>query len=100
MKRILRWWLTGGVYLAGCATHKAPQHCAGIASLKPEKAEYYRQFHANPWPSVNRMIKDCHIRNYSTCERKIDGKLHLFSCLEYTGKGLDAVQEFGAYPIG
>jgi L-rhamnose mutarotase len=77
--------------LTGCATSsKAPQHFAWITGLKPEKAAYYRDLHAHPWPAVNKMIKDCHIRNFSIHEREIDGKLYLFAYLEYTGKDFDA----------
>jgi len=75
--------------LAGCAA-PAPKRYAWVTGLKPDKAEYYRQLHAHPWPAVNRMIKECHIRNYSIYEREIDGKLYLFSYLEYTGKDFDA----------
>jgi L-rhamnose mutarotase len=75
--------------LAGCAA-PAPRHFAWVTGLKPDKAEYYRQLHAHPWPAVNRKIKECHIRNYSIHEREIDGKLYLFSYLEYTGKDFDA----------
>jgi len=76
--------------LAGCATQQAPQRYAWVTGLKPEKAEYYRQLHANPWQSVNGMLKKCHIQNYSIYEREIDGKLYLFSYLEYTGKNFNA----------
>jgi L-rhamnose mutarotase len=76
--------------LAGCATHKTPQRYAWVTGLKPEKAAYYRDLHAHPWPGVNKMIKQCHIRNFSIHEREIDGKLYLFAYLEYTGKNFDA----------
>ena len=75
--------------LAGCAA-PAPKRFAWVTGLKPEKAEYYRQLHAHPWPAVNRKIKECHIQNYSIYEREIDGKLYLFSYLEYTGRDFDA----------
>jgi L-rhamnose mutarotase len=75
---------------AGCATQKPPQRYAWVTGLKPEKADYYRQLHAQPWPSVNRMIKDCHIQNFSIHEREIDGRLYLFAYFEYTGKDFDA----------
>jgi len=88
MKTIL--CLLSAILLTGCATQEAPQRFAWITGLKPEKAEYYRQLHAHPWPSVNKMIKDCHIQNYAIYEREIDGKLYLFSYLEYTGKDFDA----------
>lgn len=89
MKKILS--LLAVALLTGCATSsKAPQRYAWITGLKPEKAEYYRQLHAKPWPSVNKMIKNCHIRNFSIHEREIDGKLYLFAYLEYTGTNFDA----------
>jgi L-rhamnose mutarotase len=69
---------------------KSPQRFVWITGLKPEKAEYYRELHANPWPRVARMIKECHIQNYSIHEREIDGKLYLISYLEYTGNDFDA----------
>jgi len=77
------------VLLTGCATQQVPQRYAWVTGLKPEKAEYYRQLHANPWPGVNKMIKECHLRNFSIYERDIDGKLYLFAYLEYTGKDFD-----------
>ncbi len=76
--------------LAGCATSKPPQRFAWITGLKPEMAERYRELHANPWPGVNRMIKECHIQNFSIHEREIDGKLYLFAYLEYTGGDFEA----------
>jgi L-rhamnose mutarotase len=77
--------------LTGCATtSKQPQRHAWVTGLKPEKAEFYRQLHARSWPSVNKMIKQCHIQNLSIHERDIEGKLHLFAYLEYTGTDLAA----------
>jgi L-rhamnose mutarotase len=78
------------VALAGCATQKTPQRYAWVTGLKPGKADYYRHLHANPWPSVNKTIKDCNIRNFSIYERDIDGKTYLFAYLEYTGNDFAA----------
>ena len=76
--------------VSGCATpSKAPQRFAWITGLHPEKADYYKQLHANPWPGVNQMIKDCHIQNFSIHLQEIDGKEYLFAYLEYTGKDFD-----------
>ncbi len=36
-----------------------------VIKVKPEKLEYYKTLHANPWPSVDSMLKECNIRNYS-----------------------------------
>lgn len=88
MTRILA--LLTAVLLAGCATHPSPQRYAWITGLKPEKAAYYRDLHAHPWPTVNQILKDCHIQNFSIHECEIDGKLYLFAYLEYTGRDFDA----------
>ena len=88
MKLLIPLLLSG--LLAGCATQQPPQRYAWITGLKPEKAEYYRQLHAAPWPSVNQMIKACHLQNFSIYEREIEGKTYLFAYLEYTGKDFDA----------
>lgn len=82
-------FLLAVAFLTGCTTPaKSPQRFAWITGLKPEKAEYYRQLHANPWPAMNQMLKACHIQNFSIHERELDGKLYLFAYLEYTSKTL------------
>ena len=74
---------------ASCAPQKVQRH-AWVTGLKPEKADYYRKLHANPWPAVNARIKECNIRNFSIYERDIAGKSYLFAYLEYTGNNFDA----------
>jgi L-rhamnose mutarotase len=88
MKALASLWLA--LLITGCATQRPAQRFGWVTGLKPEKADYYRRLHAHPWPGVNRMIKACHIRNFSIYEREIDGKLYLFAYLEYTGKDFDA----------
>jgi L-rhamnose mutarotase len=67
-----------------------PRRVAWVTGLKPEKAEHYKALHARPWPAVSRMIKECHIKNFSIFLREIEGKLYLFAYLEYTGDDFDA----------
>ena len=74
---------------SSCAPTQVQRH-AWVTGLKPQKAEYYRKLHANPWPSVNATLKACNIRNFSIYEREIDGKTYLFAYLEYTGQDFDA----------
>jgi L-rhamnose mutarotase len=57
-----------------------------VIRVKPEKLDEYRALHANPWPGVNKLIKECNIRNYSIYYR--DG--YLFSYFEYTGEDFEA----------
>ena len=52
-----------------------------VIRVRPEKLEEYKKLHANAWPGVLRMIKDCNIKNYSIYYK--DG--YLFSYFEYTG---------------
>ncbi|MCR4414352.1 MAG: L-rhamnose mutarotase [Thermoguttaceae bacterium] len=61
-----------------------------VIGLCPEKVEEYKRLHAAVWPGVLRMIKECHIQNYSIYLRQIEGKPYLFSYLEYTGDDFDA----------
>lgn len=63
-----------------------------VIGVRPEKLEYYRQLHANPWPEVNAMMTKCHIRNFTIYYR--DGLL--FSYLEYTGDDYEADQKMMA----
>jgi L-rhamnose mutarotase len=83
--------LLAAALLSGCATSKPTvTRYAWITGLNPEKAARYEDLHAHPWPAVNKMIKECNIQNYSIYKREIDGKLYLFSYLEYTGTNWDA----------
>jgi L-rhamnose mutarotase len=75
----------------GCvATPSRVERHAWVTGLKPERAEKYRQLHANPWASVDRKLKECHIQNFSIHQREIEGKQYLFAYLEYTGEDFDA----------
>lgn len=76
-------------FAASC-THQPVQRHAWVTGLKPEKADYYRKLHAEPWPAVNATLKRSNIRNFSIYEREIAGKTYLFAYLEYTGRDFDA----------
>ena len=36
-----------------------------MIKVKPERLQAYKDYHANPLPGVNEMIKECNIQNYS-----------------------------------
>lgn len=57
------------------------QRIASVIRLRPEKEAEYRELHAAVWPSVQAMLKQIHVSNYSIFLR--DGVL--FSYLEYHG---------------
>lgn len=71
-------------------TTKTPRRLAWVTGLRPEKAAYYEQLHANPMPGVNEMIKACNLQNVSVHQAEIAGKLYLFFYCEYTGDDLEA----------
>ncbi len=58
------------------------QRCGSVLKVRPEKLDEYKRLHADVWPDVLRMIRDCNIRNYSIYYK--DG--YLFSYFEYTGE--------------
>lgn len=64
---------------------------AMIIELKSENLEEYKKLHADVWPDVLDMIKQCNIRNYSIYLRRLpDGKHYLFSYFEYVGNDFEA----------
>ena len=79
-------------FLFSCSTtteetmDKQVKRYGWVIKVKPEKLEYYKELHANPWLEVNAMLKECNIQNYSIYFR--DGLL--FSYLEYTGTDFEA----------
>ena len=62
-----------------------------VIEVKEEKLEEYVKLHAEVWPDVLAMIKQCNIQNYSIYLRRLpDGKYYLFSYFEYVGEDFDA----------
>jgi L-rhamnose mutarotase len=62
-----------------------------VIGLRAEKIEEYKKLHTAAWPDVLRMIKQCHIQNYSIYLRQLDdGRHYLFSYFEYTGSDFAA----------
>jgi len=71
--------------------YKTMKRYGWIIGIREEKIDEYKKLHANVWPDVLDMIKQCNISNYSIYMRKLlDGKNYLFSYLEYVGEDLDA----------
>jgi L-rhamnose mutarotase len=57
-----------------------------LIQVKPEVLEEYKKYHADVWPGVLDMIRECNIRNYSIYLK--DG--YLFAYFEYHGNDFDA----------
>ncbi|QEC53058.1 L-rhamnose mutarotase [Anseongella ginsenosidimutans] len=67
-----------------------PLRIGMVTGLKPEKAAYYKELHANTWEGVLKKLKECNVRNYSIYLQEIEGNYYLFSYYEYTGDNYEA----------
>jgi len=56
-----------------------------IIKIHPDMLEAYKYYHANPWPEINEMIKNCNIQNYSIFHW---GEF-LFAYYEYIGENFE-----------
>jgi len=76
--------------VAGCAQQRVTRY-GHVIGLRPEKIEEYKKLHADVWPDVLKMIKQCNINNYSIYLGELEkGKYYLFSYFEYTGDDFEA----------
>jgi L-rhamnose mutarotase len=67
------------------------QRFGSVIAVHAEKLDEYRRLHAAVWPEVLKMIRRCHLRNYSIFLRQLpDGRHYLFSYFEYTGEDFPA----------
>ena len=70
---------------------KNVKRCGMVIGVEPEKLEYYKKLHAEPWPGVLKKITKCNIRNYSIYLRQLDDeRWYLFSYFEYVGDDFEA----------
>ncbi|HOZ48931.1 MAG TPA: L-rhamnose mutarotase [Candidatus Hydrogenedentes bacterium] len=72
-----------------------------VIGLRPEKAEEYKRLHADVWPQVLAMIKECNLSNYTIFLRQFpDGNHYLFSYVEYVGEDFQAdMEKMAADPV-
>lgn len=90
-------WLLATAGTVGCGPSASQQQASNtpivpeskteryamVVGLKPEKIEYYRKLHANPWPSVLDQITRSRIQNYSIHLVELKpGEYYLFGYLE------------------
>ena len=62
-----------------------------VIKVKPEKLDEYKRLHADVWPEVLKMIRECNISNYSIYLGDLEkDKYYLFSCFEYVGEDFEA----------
>jgi len=71
------------------------QRFGWVIGIKPEAIEQYKRYHAQVWPEVLDMIRQCNIRNYSIY---LKDNL-LFGYYEYHGADHDAdMRKMAAHP--
>lgn len=58
-----------------------------LIKVKPDKLDYYKELHANPWPCVLEKLKDCNIHNYSIF---LTPENQLFAYFEYAGNDFES----------
>jgi len=66
------------------------QRFGAVIGLKPARERYYRELHANAWPTVIARLRKSHIRNFSIFITSIAGRTYLFNYFEHVGAGLAA----------
>lgn len=72
-------------------TYGTTKRYAMSINVRPEKLAYYKQLHADPWPSVLQALVRANIHNYSIHLIEIrPGEHTLFGYFEYTGDNFDA----------
>ncbi len=57
-----------------------------IIGVRADRLEEYKKYHADVWPEILDMIRECNIQNYSIFYK--DGQL--FAYFEYVGDDFDA----------
>ena len=73
--------------------HSQPEvkRYGSVIGLRPEKIAEYKELHANAWPGVLEMIRECNIRNYSIYLVELkENEYYLFSHFEYVGDDFKA----------
>ena len=67
-----------------------------MIKIRPECLETYKAHHANPWPGINEMIKECNIQNYSIYQLGD----YMFAYYEYVGDDFEAdMKKLEADPV-
>jgi len=72
-----------------------------VIGVNAGKLEEYKRLHANVWPGVYAMIRECNMRNFTIFLRKLpDGKDYLFMYFEYVGSAYEAdMKKMAADPV-
>lgn len=93
MKKVHKWpaWCLASILImvigSGCGRQATKvKRYGAVIGIKKEAIPEYKRLHADTWPGVLQMIRNCHIRNYSIYLAEVrPDEYYLFSYLEYTG---------------
>ena len=66
------------------------QRYGQVIGIKPDKLEKYKKHHAEIWPEILDMIRECNIQNYSIYYKDVNGIPLLFAYFEYVGDDYEA----------
>lgn len=79
------------VITSGCVNSgKKVQRFGSVIGIKKEAIPEYKRLHADCWPGVLKMIRECNIRNYSIYLAEVEkDTFYLFSYFEYVGDDMD-----------
>ena len=61
-----------------------------VIGIDPEKLDVYKEYHADAWPEILDMIRQCNIQNYSIYFKDVNGMPLLFAYFEYVGDDFEA----------
>lgn len=80
---------------------KVPKPQASVIEIKKENISEYKRLHANIWPDVSKMVKECNIPRYSIYLGEVKkNEFYLFGYYEYLGKDLNAdMAKMAADPV-
>ena len=83
-----------GLIASGCQEEKENkvERFGRLTKLKPSKAQAYIELHANPWPEVNKGLRDYKLLNYTINMKSLEpgGPPYLFGYYEYHGDDIKA----------
>jgi len=79
----------GLILMSGCAQRQVTRY-GSVIGIKKENIKEYKRLHADCWPGVLEMIKQCNIQNYSIYLGEVaPDEFYLFSYFEYAGSDFE-----------
>lgn len=99
MKRLMLFFPAAVILLlcgsSGCGQPEPQvERYGSVIGIKEDRIEEYKKLHAEAWPGVLEMIRECNIRNYSIYLGEVaPEQYYLFAYFEYTGDDFEKDME-------